>query len=145
MCSPCTPLSTVLFGTLSLWRNQMLHSPAGVICQVKVATHKAILSGAACQYHLLDWRSFLLPRVARSMLSAEGQAAAEAADNLHFVVSFWHAILDASYRIDGSAGCFAWLKPCILVIDANCLYDILHREELIIRLECCSSGSTCHA
>ena len=96
------------------------------------ASNRAILDGAACHYHLLDWRSFRLPRVARSTLSAEGQAAAEATDNLHFVVTFWRAILDGSYRIDGSDGCFKWFNPCVLVIDAKCLYDVLHREELYV-------------
>ena len=46
-------------------------------------THRAILDGGISSYHLLDWRSFRLPRVARSTLAAEGQAAAEPADRYH--------------------------------------------------------------
>ena len=95
-------------------------------------THKAILTGGICSYHLLDWRSFRLPRVARSTLAAEGQAASEAADSLHFTIAFWKALLDPSYRISGDERCFQWKNESLLVIDAKCLYDILHREELYV-------------
>ena len=46
--------------------------------------HKDVLQrGVPGSYHVLDWRSFKLPRVARSTLSAEGQAAAGAADAVY--------------------------------------------------------------
>ena len=95
-------------------------------------THRAILDGGISSYHLLDWRSFRLPRVARSTLAAEGQAAAEAADCLHFVITFWKALLDPGYKINSDEQCFRWKNESLLVIDAKCLYDILHREELYV-------------
>ena len=95
-------------------------------------THRAILDGGISSYHLLDWRSFRLPRVARPMLAAEGQAAAEAADCLHFVITFWKALLDPGYKINSDEQCFRWKNESLLVIDAKCLYDILHREELYV-------------
>ena len=133
MFSSSAPRLAVICETLSLWPARMQRSPVTsqatsqggyLIC----ATHKPILNGAVCSYHLLDWRSFRLPHVARSTLAAEGQAAAEAADNLHFAVTFWRAILDASYRIDGSEGCFAWPHPCILALDSKCLYHVVYHR-----------------
>ncbi|CAE7334635.1 RE2, partial [Symbiodinium microadriaticum] len=56
---------------------------------------QTVLEGKVCGYHLLDWRSFKLPRVARSTLAAEG----EAADCLRFAVVFWKAMLDPEFRI----------------------------------------------
>ena len=98
-------------------------------------THKAILSGGISSYHLLERRSRRLPLVARSTLAAEGQAAAEAADCLHFVIMFWKALLDPTdptYRITSNERCFLWENESLFVIDAKCLYDILHREELYV-------------
>ena len=94
------------------------YSDAAFACRADLSSqggYLTILEGNACGYHLLDWRSFKLPRVARSTLAAEGQAASEAADNLHFVVSFWKALIDRDYKIDGGPNCFRWHSPCVLL------------------------------
>ena len=94
---------------------------------------RTVLEGTVCGYHLLDWRSFKLPRVARSTLAAEGQAASEAADCLHFAVVFWKAMLDPEFRIsEVKPETHRWWSPCALIVDAKCLYDLLHREELYV-------------
>lgn len=49
--------------------------------------------GVESEYHLVDWRSFKLPRVARSSLSAEAQAAGQACDALEFACRFWEHLL----------------------------------------------------
>ncbi|CAE7901478.1 GIP [Symbiodinium sp. KB8] len=88
---------------------------------------KTVLDGKVCGYHLLDWRSFKLPRVARSTLAAEGQAAAEAADCLHFTVVFWKAMLDPNFKVSQvQPDTYRWTAPC------PCLFDLLHREELYV-------------
>ena len=38
---------------------------------LELLTHKDAFCGKECEYHMLDWRPFRLPRVARSSLSAE--------------------------------------------------------------------------
>ena len=94
---------------------------------------RKVLEGTVCGYHLLDWRPFKLPRVARSTLAAEGQAASEAADCLHFAVVFWKAMLDPEFRIsEVKPETYRWWSPCALIVDAKCLYDLLHREELYV-------------
>ena len=94
---------------------------------------KTVLEGKVCGYHLLDWRSFKLPRVARSTLAAEGQAAAEAADCLHFTVVFWKAMLYPDFKIsEVQPETYRWTAPCALIVDAKCLFDLLHREELYV-------------
>lgn len=55
------------------------------------------------RYHMVDWRSCKLPRVARSSLSAEAQAASGASDAAEYL-----------------SRCV--LKPT-LVTDAKALYD----------------------
>ena len=45
------------------------------------------------EYHILDWRSFKTPRVARSSLGAEAQAGGQASDAVDFACRFWHHIL----------------------------------------------------
>ena len=53
-----------------------------------------VQKGIPGPYHVLDWRSFKLPRVARGTLSADGQAAAEAADVIYFTSLFINGCLD---------------------------------------------------
>ena len=57
-------------------------------------THKNAYEGVESPYHLFEWRSMRLPRVARSSLAAEVQAAAQAVDSTEFVVRFWQMMMD---------------------------------------------------
>ena len=61
---------------------------------IVLLTHKDAFDGVECPYHVLDWKSFRLPRVARSSLAAEVQSAAQAVDTTEFVVRFWHLIFN---------------------------------------------------
>ena len=96
--------------------------------------HKdAVEKGVVHTYHVLDWRSFKLQRVARSTLSAEGQAAAEASDAIYFTSLFLRSFLDPS--LDLSSPTAARLQhPSALVVDAKALFDLLHQDELQARL-----------
>ena len=69
---------------------------------------------------------FKLHRVAKSSLCAETQVAADAADALEFVKTFWSMLdkpdispLDISLRTK---------HPSALVVDAKALYDAIHKE-----------------
>ena len=78
-------------------------------------------------YHVVDWRSYKLPRVARSSLSAEAQAAGGASDSAEYICRFWSIIFDPKPKLrerlqEGSA-----LRPT-LVTDAKALYDAWHKE-----------------
>ena len=51
--------------------------------------NKDVTTGQEGSYQLIDWRSWKLPRVARSSLAAESQAASEAADAMLYASMFW--------------------------------------------------------
>ena len=96
--------------------------------------HKDMLQhGAAGSYHVLDWRSFKLPGVARSTLSAEGQAAAEAADTVYFTSLFLKLIFEPGLDL-ASPTAAQREQPSALVVDAKALYDLLTRDELQAQL-----------
>ena len=60
---------------------------------VVAAAEKGVLDGEERLLSLIDWRSFRLRRVARSSLSAEVQAFAEALDTLEFCQLFLAEIM----------------------------------------------------
>ena len=92
--------------------------------------HKAMLEeGAPGKYHVLDGRSFKLPRVARSTLAAESQAALGAADSHLFASTFLRAIVQPHHSFD-EPSVFPWLDPGALIVDAKALFDVFHRDEL---------------
>ena len=66
-------------------------SQGGFIC---LLTHKEAFEGVETPYHVLDWKSMKLPRVARSSLAAEAQASGAAADNVEFIVRFWNELFN---------------------------------------------------
>ena len=45
-------------------------------------------------YHVVDWRSYKLPRIARSSLSAEARAAGGASDTAEYICRFWSIIFN---------------------------------------------------
>lgn len=92
-------------------------------------TNKSIKDGKAVPYCLVDWRSWKLPRVARSSLSAEAQAASETADAMMYNITFWQLIWHPTLAIDDITACQLPNKPCI-VTDAKALYDLLTKQEL---------------
>ena len=79
--------------------------------------------------HLLEWRSLKLPRVARSSLAAEAQAAASAADPTDFICKFYSYLEDPNRKLGDLLGQESSLRP-VLVTDAKALYDSYHRESV---------------
>ena len=78
-------------------------------------------------YHIVDWRSYKLPRVARSSLSAEAQAAGGASDTAEFISRFWSIIFDPTPSLRERLHEVSALKPT-LITDAKALYDAWHKE-----------------
>ena len=78
-------------------------------------------------YHIVDWRSYKLPRVARSSLSAEAQAAGGASDTAEFISRFWSIIFDPKPSLRERLHEVSALKPT-LITDAKALYDAWHKE-----------------
>ena len=88
------------------------NSQAGYIVML---VHRDVVSGKVSEgsYHVVDWRSFKTPRVARSSLAAEAQGAGQAVDSVDLQV--------LALEVSSS------LKPT-MVTDAKALYDSYHRE-----------------
>ncbi|CAE7928185.1 GIP [Symbiodinium necroappetens] len=124
---PFSDLVLVAYSDASFACRADLSSQGG--CLVTLCHKDAMQKGTACAYHVLDWRSFRLPRVARSTLSAEGQAAAEAADALYFTSLFLKAFFEPG--LDLASPTAARLEhPSALVVDAKALYNLLVKDEL---------------
>ena len=80
-------------------------------------------------YHVLEWRSFKLPRVARSSLSAEAQACGQSADIAEYIARFWSCLRRPTEKLRDCMDEVSTLKPC-LITDAKALYDSYHKESL---------------
>ena len=86
-----------------------------------------------CTFHgeeaMVDWRSMKLPRVARSSLAAEAQAAGQACDALDFASRFWEHMLHPKTSLQDLMAMPSSLKPT-MITDAKALFDSYHREGL---------------
>ena len=91
--------------------------------------HKDVIDGKEGNYQLLDWRSWKLPRVARSSLAAESQAASEAADAMLYASTFWKLIWSPYLALEDPSTPMLKHSPC-LVTDAKALYDLLIKQDL---------------
>ena len=80
-------------------------------------------------FHIIDWRSFKLPRVARSSLSAEAQACGQSSDMAEYVARFWSCMLRPTQNLRDHLDETSTLQPC-LITDAKALYDSYHKESL---------------
>ena len=90
-------------------------------------THKDAFTGVESDYHLIDWKSFKLPRVARSSLSAETQSAGQAADSVDFIVRFWHLLLNPDDSLKETLDVISSPLQPVMITDAKALYDSYHR------------------
>ena len=88
-----------------------------------------VLSGSPGLYNLIDWRSWKLPRVARSSLAAESQACGECADALLFSTTFWKLLWNPTLQLEDLQTPKLPKDPAI-VIDAKALYDLLTKDEI---------------
>ena len=106
-------------------RDDLTSQGGYLLCMV----NKSVTDGEEGRYNLIDWRSWKLARVARSSLSAESQATAEAADALLFTCLFWKLIFNPGLPIDLDTSS-QLLHPPAHVIDAKALYDLLIKDEI---------------
>ena len=76
---------------------------------------------------IVDWKSFRLPRVSRSSLHCEAQAASAAQDALEYVKCFWTImrIPDADPMLDST---MHQSNSSVLVVDTKALYDATKRD-----------------
>ena len=84
-------------------------------------------NGEEKPYHLIDWKSSKLPRIARSSLGAESQAAGQAVDAVDFCSRFWEHLLKPNLGLRYLLEEPSTLKP-VMITDAKALYDSYHRE-----------------
>ena len=89
----------------------------------------SVTTGQEGGYHLVDWRSWKLPRVARSSLAAESQAASEASDALLYAAVFWKLIWSPHLALEDSHTPKLAHSPR-LIVDAKALYDLLTKQDL---------------
>ena len=106
-------------------RDDLTSQGGYLLCMV----NRTITDGDEGRYNLIDWRSWKLARVARSSLSAESQATAEAADALLFACLFWRLIFNPQLPIDKDTSA-QLLHPPAHVVDAKALYDLLIKDEI---------------
>ena len=106
------------------------HDGSTQIGCIVLLTHKDAFSGVECPYHALEWKSFRLPRVARSSLAAEVQSAAQAVDATEFVVRFWHLIFNPHDSIKETLSVKNPTLAPIFVTDAKALFDSFHRDAI---------------
>ena len=59
---------------------------------ITILVNEKALRGEESKYHVLDWKSSKLPRVTRSSLGAEAQAAGQAAESVEFIARFWEIL-----------------------------------------------------
>ena len=91
--------------------------------------HKSVLDGQVGRYVLIDWKSSRTPRMSRSSLNSEAQAAATGVDAMEHVLATWSLCrypnmdprADDTLKVAG---------PSALVLDAKSLYDALGREHM---------------
>ena len=94
---------------------------------IRLVNKSLLNSSEEGQYHVLDWRSFRTPRVARSSLGAEAQAGGQAADATEFARRFWEHLLHPALPLQELLKVRSQLAPQ-LITDAKALYDSYHRE-----------------
>jgi len=96
---------------------------------------KTAFDDKSVEYAMLDWRSWKLARVARSSLNnAETQAAAEAADALEYVKTFWNLLHQPDQHVMASS--LRTACPSALAIDAKSMYDAVKKDTAIQSASC---------
>ena len=93
------------------------------------ASNHAILDGQLAPVTPIAWRSGRLPRVARSSLAAETQAASEAEEDMMMVRAQWRELLGYTIDLKDPAEDIKKVKAA-LVVDAKSLYDVLRKDDL---------------
>ena len=94
---------------------------------ITMVVPECVFNGEEAEYHVIDWKSAKLPRVARSSLAAEAQAAGQAVDSVDFVCRFWEHLLKPNMSLESLLQEKSSLRP-VVITDAKALYDSYHRE-----------------
>ena len=119
-------IAFICFSDAALAVRQDLGSQGGFLI---VAADPAVLDGKAVPYSVVSWRSFKLPRVARSSLSAEAKACAMALDELLYIKMMYGLLLNPHQSAKDVAAAAGGIK-CAIVTDAKALYDAVKRENI---------------
>jgi len=90
---------------------------------------KTTFDGVEGPYHVIDWCSSKLPRVARSNLGAEAQSASQVCDNMDFVCRYYQHLLEPNEPLANILHKPSPLEST-LITDVKALYDSYHRESL---------------
>eukprot|EP00435_Cladocopium_sp_Y103_P047602 s1999_g14.t1 len=90
---------------------------------------KRILETEEDVYHIIDWRSFKLPRVARSSLAAESQAAGCAANATEFACRYFEHLMRPTLKLADLLQVQSVLQPT-MVTDAKSVYASYHKESM---------------
>ena len=88
-----------------------------------------VLEGQTSPFSTVDWKSHRMPRLCRSSLQSEGQAAVAAVDSLEYIKVFWACMLRPDVLVDDES-LASQLSKSTLVVDAKSLYDAARREHL---------------
>ncbi len=91
-------------------------------------TDKQVLHGKKMKYSVLSWKSFKLPRVCRSSLSAESQAMAGALEEVLMVKTFLKMLMNPGLSVRRAQESLD--MPCAIVTDCKALYDTIRRENI---------------
>ena len=89
---------------------------------------KQVLHGKKVKYSILSWKSFKLPRVCRSSLSAESQAMAGALEEVLMVKTFLKMLMNPGLNVQGAQESLD--MPCAIITDCKALYDTIRRENI---------------
>ena len=87
---------------------------------ITMLINQKAFDGQECPYHVIDWKSSKLPRVTRSSLGAEAQAAGQAEDSVDFICRFWECLKDPNATLAEILERPSSLAP-VLVTDAKAL------------------------
>lgn len=93
-----------------------------------ILTNKKILEGEKCRYTCLAWKSFKLPRVCRSSLSAESQAMASALEEMLMAKLFMKLLLEPQCSLQEAQKNLT--MPSAIVTDCRALYDLVRKENV---------------
>ena len=116
----------VAFSDAAVGNRPDLSSTGGyIIC----ASNSTILEGQLAPVPPIAGRSGRLPRVARSSLSAETQAASEAEEEMMMIRAQWRELLGYTINLQDPAQDIKKVAAA-LVTDAKSLYDVLRKDDL---------------
>ena len=93
------------------------------------ASNPDILQGERSPVTFMSWKSTKLQRKARSSLSAEAQALAEAEQELMFVRFAWAELCGIPVDMKNPTEAISQIKG-VLIVDAKSVYDIMKKRTL---------------